>query len=208
MKHLVILLTIGLLTCGSMNAQEQKPKSSRFYLTFSGGIGYAYIKNDNEPDYNLSSNGGELLLTYKVNEKHGIASGLGITEMSGNGFNSLGSFYHKRSLVKLPILYIYERKISDNIKMIGNFGFYAQNIANDEYQFLNDTKENIYKDWSFGCQLGLGVAFKISNHTNIGLNYNSQSDLSKVKAQQNKGIEDKQIMKNLSYISFLLMVDL
>lgn len=208
MKHLSIWLIVVLLTSGVMSAQEQQPKPSKFYLTFLGGIGYANIKNDKEPDYNLSSNGGEILLNYRINNRYAMATGVGLIEMSGNGFNSLGNFYHKRGLVKLPVLLTTERKIADNIKMIGNFGFYAQNIVQDEYQFLNESKENVYKDWSWGCQLGLGVAFKMNNHLSAGFNYTSQSDLSKIKTQPNKGITDQQIMKNLSYFSLVVMLDL
>ena len=168
-----ILLFICFLTISLIQAQEKK--ESKFNIIAYGGIGYAIVKNDNEPNYNLNSNSGDILLNYRINQKFGIASGVGLIELSGNGFNSLGNFYHERTMLKIPLLATMDYKISEKIKMIGNFGFYTQNITTDEYRFLNNSQKNVYEGWNFGTQLGLGFVFNMFYNLSCGLNYSGLS---------------------------------
>ena len=192
-----------------IQAQEKKEeKVSKFNIIAYGGIGYAIVKNDNEPNYNLNSNSGDILLNYRINQKFGVATGIGIAELSGNGFNSLGNFYHERTTLKIPLLATLDYKISEKIKMIGNFGFYTQNITTDEYRFLNVSQKDVYEGWNFGSQLGLGFVFKLFDNFSAGVNYSGQSDFSKFKSTNNSGINDKQKLKNLNSIGVVLMVDL
>lgn len=204
------LLFICFLTfINQIQAQEKKEeKVSKFNIIAYGGIGYAIVKNDNEPNYNLNSNSGDILLNYKINQKFGVATGIGIAELSGNGFNSLGNFYHERTTLKIPLLATLDYKISEKIKMIGNFGFYTQNITTDEYRFLNVSQKDVYEGWNFGSQLGLGFVFKLFDNFSAGVNYSGQSDFSKFKSTNNSGINDKQKLKNLNSIGVVLMVDL
>ena len=201
-----ILLFICFLTISLIQAQEKK--ESKFNIIAYGGIGYAIVKNDNEPNYNLNSNSGDILLNYRINQKFGIASGVGLIELSGTGFNSLGNFYHERTMLKIPLLATMDYKISEKIKMIGNFGFYTQNITTDEYRFLNNSQKNVYEGWNFGTQLGLGFVFKMFDNFSAGINYSGQSDFSKFKTNNNLGINDKQKLKNLNSIGIILMIDL
>ena len=204
------LLFICFLTfINQIQAQEKKEeKVSKFNIIAYGGIGYAIVKNDNEPNYNLNSNSGDILLNYRINQKFGVATGIGIAELSGNGFNSLGNFYHERTTLKIPLLATLDYKISEKIKMIGNFGFYTQNITTDEYRFLNVQQKDVYEGWNFGSQLGLGFVFKLFDNFSAGVNYSGQSDFSKFKSTNNSGINDKQKLKNLNSIGVVLMVDL
>ena len=201
-----ILLFICFLTISLIQAQEKK--ESKFNIIAYGGIGYAIVKNDNEPNYNLNSNSGDILLNYRINQKFGVATGIGIAELSGNGFNSLGNFYHERTMLKIPLLATMDYKISEKIKMIGNFGFYTQNITTDEYRFLNNSQKNVYEGWNFGTQLGLGFVFKMFDNFSAGINYSGQSDFSKFKTNNNLEINDKQKLKNLNSIGIILMIDL
>ena len=192
-----------------LQAQEKnEEKESKFNIIAYGGIGYAIIKNDNEPSYNLNSNSGDILLNYRINQKFGVATGIGITELSGNGFNSLGNFYHERTTIKIPLLATLDYKISEKIKMIGNFGFYTQNIITDEYRFLNISQKDVYEGWNLGSQLSLGFVFKMFDNFSAGVNYSGQSDFSKFKSNNNSGINDKQKLKNLNSIGVVLMIDL
>ena len=204
------LLFICFLTfINQIQAQEKKEeKVSKFNIIAYGGIGYAIVKNNNEPNYNLNSNSGDILLNYRINQKFGVATGIGIAELSGNGFNSLGNFYHERTTLKIPLLATLDYKISEKIKMIGNFGFYTQNITTDEYRFLNVSQKDVYEGWNFGSQLGLGFVFKLFDNFSAGVNYSGQSDFSKFKSTNNSGINDKQKLKNLNSIGVVLMVDL
>lgn len=58
-----------------IQAQEKnEEKESKFNIIGYGGIGYAIVKNDNEPSYNLNSNSGDILLNYRINQKFGVAA--------------------------------------------------------------------------------------------------------------------------------------
>jgi opacity protein-like surface antigen len=182
------LLFICFLTfISQIQAQEKNEENeSKFTIIAYGGIGYAIVKNDNEPSYNLNSNSGDILLNYRINQKFGVATGIGIAELSGNGFNSLGNFYHERTTLKIPLLATLDYKISEKIKMIGNFGFYTQNMTTDEYRFMNISQKDVYEGWNFGSQLGLGFVFKMFDNFSTGINYSGQSDFSKFKSNRAK----------------------
>lgn len=162
--------------------------------------------SNNEPNYIINCFGGEFLLNFKIDENDGIASGIGIYNFSGNGFNSIGNFYHKRSLLKIPLLYNFNSNISSNIKINMNIGVYVQAIITDEYRFINNTQEYIYKGCSFGSQIGLGFLYSIFDKYNIGLNFNTQTDFSKFKTVNSAIIIDKQKIKFLNSVGIILVI--
>jgi opacity protein-like surface antigen len=205
-KSNYILLFTLFLTFSLVQAQEEK--ESKFNIIVYGGIGYGIVENDNEPNYNLNSNALEILVNYNINKKFGIATGIGLNELSGNGFNSIGNFYHERTLLKIPLLFTMGSNVTENLKLFTNFGFFGQNIINDEYRFLNETQKDIYKGWNFGAQFGFGFAFEMFDNYSIGINYNAQSDLSKFGSNNNAGINDKQKFTNLNSVGILFMIDL
>lgn len=167
-----------------MKAQEEK--ESKFNLTGYGGIGYGIVENDNEPNYNLNNSIGEFHLNYNINKKFGIATGIGLNELSGNGFNSVGNFFHERSLLKIPLLFTMGYKLSEKFGFFSNLGFYGQNIIKDEYRFLNNTQKDVYEGWNFGAQLGVGFVFEMFDNLSAGINYNVQSDFSKFRSNNCK----------------------
>ena len=187
--------------------QSQEEKESKFNIITYAGIGYSIVQNDNQPNYNLNSNGGDFLLNYRINKKFGIATGIGLNELSGNGFNSNGNFYHERTLIKIPLIATMDYNVYDKFSVIANFGFYAQNIAKDEYQFLNSTQKNIFKGWNFGTQIGLGFVFEVFDNFNFGINYIGQIDLSKFKTTNNQTINDEQLT-NLNTVGIIVVIDL
>jgi opacity protein-like surface antigen len=205
-KSNYILLFTLFLTFSLIQAQEEK--ESKFNIIVYGGIGYGIVENDNEPNYNLNSNTLETLVNYNINKKFGIATGIGLNELSGNGFNSIGNFYHERTLLKIPLLFTTSSNVTENLRLFANFGFFGQNIINDEYRFLNETQKDIYNGWNFGAQFGFGFAFEMFDNCSIGINYNAQSDLSKFGSNNNAGINDKQKFTNLNSVGILFMIDL
>lgn len=205
-KSNYILLFTLFLTFSLVQAQEEK--ESKFNIIVYGGIGYGIVENDNEPNYNLNSNALEILVNYNINKKFGIATGIGLNELSGNGFNSIGNFYHERTLLKIPLLFTTSSNVTENLRLFANFGFFGQNIINDEYRFLNETQKDVYNGWNFGAQFGFGFAFEMFDNYSIGINYNAQSDLSKFESNNNAGINDKQKFTNLNSVGILFMIDL
>lgn len=202
-----ILLFSFFLTFNLIQAQDEV-KESKFNIIGYGGIGYGIVENDSEPNYNLNSNSGEILLNYNLNQKFGIATGIGLNKLSGNGFNSIGNFHHERSLLKIPLLFTLNSKISDDFKIFANLGFFGQSIIKDEYQFINNTQKDIYEGWNFGAQIGLGFLYEIFDNFYAGINYNGQSDFSKFETNSNVGMNDEQKMKNLNSIGVILIIEL
>ena len=149
-----ILLLICFLTTSAAVSQEEK--QSKFNIIANGGIvGHGIIESDSEPNYSLNGSAANILLNYKITKIFGIATGIGLNSLSGDGFNSMGNFYHERTLLKVPLLATIDYNVSEKFSMISNFGFYTQNIAEDEYRFLNSTQHNVYDGWNFGTQVGL-----------------------------------------------------
>jgi hypothetical protein len=188
--------------------QAQDEKESKFNIIGYGGIGYGIVENDNEPNYNLNTNNAAFLLNYKISQAFGIATGIGLNELSGDGFNSVGHFYQERTLIKIPLLLTMSSKMSENFTLFANFGFYGQNIVKDDYRYINSTQKNIYDGWNFGAQLGLGFVFKMFDNFSAGINYIGQSDFSKFESNNNQGINDRQKMKNLNSLGVILMIEL
>lgn len=201
------LLFICFLAFNLIQAQNEE-KESKFNIIGYGGIGYGIVENDNQPNYNLNSNSGEFLLNYNIGQKLGIATGIGLNELTGNGFNSVGNFYHKRTLIKIPLLAIINHNVSDKFRVITNFGFFGQHIVKDEYQFLNSIQKDIYDGWNFGAQLGIGFVFEFFDNFSVGVNYNGLSDFSKFETNNNQIINDKQKIKNLNTIGMMLLLKL
>lgn len=209
MKKITSLLSCFLfLAINLLQAQEKEEETSKFNIIGYGGIGYGIVENNHQPNYNLNSNNGEILLNYKLNQKFGVATGIGFNELSGNGFNSAGNFYHERSLLKIPALVTLNAKIAKNIKIVGNLGFYTQTIIKDEYRFLNNTQKDIYEGWNFGAQIGLGFLYELFDNFYAGINLNSQSDFNKFKTAKNAVINDKQKIKSQNSIGIMFFVNL
>lgn len=201
-----VLAFVFILGFTFMKAQDIK--SSKFNIIAFGGIGYVIVKNEKQPNYNLNANSAEILLNYRINQKFGIATGIGMNELSGSGFNSSGNFYNEKTLLKIPLLATMDYKISENLKMIGNFGIYSQTSIKEEYLFLSNSQKDVFKGWNFGTQLGLGFVFKIYDGFNAGINYSVQSDLSNLKSNNDSGLNDKQALKNMNSVGIILSVDL
>lgn len=204
-----VLLSFALFSYSFSIAQEETPeeKKSKFGIIAYGGIGYGVVENDNQPNYNLNSNSGEILLNYKFHENFGIAAGVGYNELSGNGFNAVGNFYHKRDLLKIPVLGTLNYPITDKIKVIGNFGFFTQHIIRDEFSYLNNVENDVFEGWNFGMQLGLGFAFEIAEGFYGGINFNGQSDFNKFQTSSNATFNDEQRLVNLNTIGVLVSMD-
>ncbi|MBB4119254.1 long-subunit fatty acid transport protein [Mesonia hippocampi] len=208
MKKITFLLSCFLFLAINLLQAQEKEETSKFNIIGYGGIGYGIVENNNQPNYNLNSNNGEILLNYKLNQKFGVATGIGFNELSGNGFNSAGNFYHERSLLKIPALVTLNAKIAENIKIVGNLGFYTQTIIKDEYRFLNNTQKDIYEGWNFGAQIGLGFLYELFDNFYAGINLNSQSDFNKFKTAKNAVINDKQKIKSQNSIGIMFFVNL
>lgn len=196
-----ILLIIFFLTINLIQAQEEK--ESKFNIIAYAGVGYGILENNNEQNYYTNSNNADILLNYKLNQKFGIATGVGMNELSGNGHNSIGAFSHERRLIKIPFLATMDYSISDNFKALTNLGVYGQYIAKDEYLFINKLQKDMHDDWNYGLQLGLGFVFEILNKFSVGVNYCGQYDF----FSKFETIYKQKKMKNLNSFGFILLIE-
>lgn len=189
-------------------AQAQEENPSKWYITGYGGIGYGNVVNDIEPNYDLNGSMGELLLNYRLNKKLGLATGIGYSILTGNGFNSIGNFYHERSTLKIPVLLSLQTELTEYLSVVGNFGFYGQVITRDKYQFLNSTQQDNFEGWNGGMQISFGFALKVTEQLSAGISFSGQSDLNTFEPDTDGAINDLQKIRNLSSVGLLFIMEL
>lgn len=207
MKTSTLLLTLGfILYVIVLQAQETNP--AKFNIVAYGGIGYTKVINDDAPNYDLNVNTGDLLLSYNAWKTIGIATGLGYSELSGNGFNTNGNFYQERTVIKIPLLLTLNKDITEHLIMTGNFGFYGQTIVKDEFQYIDSIEKDVYEGFNFGMQLGLGIGYRFDERVGFGINFNSQSDFSSFKTSNNATFKNEQKHKNLTSIGIFATIKL
>jgi len=202
-----ILAGILLFSISFVQAQEEN-QTSKFSIYAYGGIGYTQVKNDNEPDYDLNVNTGEVLLNYQAWDKIGLATGIGYSVLSGGGFNSNGNFYQERTLIKIPVLFTINQTIAENLIMTANFGLYGQTIIKDEFQYLNRTDKDVYEGFNFGAQLGLGIGYQFDERLGFGINFNGQSDFNSFETTSNSNLNDEQRHKSFTSLGIFATIKL
>lgn len=137
-----------------------------------------------------------------------MATGVGVNQLSGNSFDTIGYFHHERILLKIPLLAVLEYNISDNFRVAPSFGFYAQTILKDQYEYLNNSQKNNYNGWNYGAQLEFGLAYRVSNRFSVGFNYGLQFDLSKFKINPDLETDNKQKLGKLNALGIILIIEL
>jgi len=187
--------------------QSQENDYSKFRVLMLSGIGNSIVENDNEVNYVLNTNNAEILLNYKFSKSYGVASGVGINELRGNGFNSLGNFFHERNQLKIPVVLTGDYDVLDKMKVVFTLGVYAQTILKDEFSFVDFKAKNVYEGWNFGTQISFGFLFEVFENFSIGLNYLGQSDFSKLETKENAPFSEKQKIVNLNAVGLTLLFE-
>jgi hypothetical protein len=210
MKYfLSTILCLSTIFCFSQNTQQtilDGDSYSTFRILVQGGIGYGKIENETAPNYNLNLDYFEALINYRFSEQYGIATGVGINEFSGNGFNAFGNFYHEREELKIPLLATADYNVNEKIRAIVGLGLYGKTNLTDDYRFLNNVVKDVYEDWNFGFQGNFSVLFMLTPNYSFGLNFNFQNDFSKIKANPGQPISGEQRMENVSALGIMIMM--
>lgn len=206
MGNLKTLLLIALLF-SSIKIFSQEDNPSKFKMIFNYGFGLGKIENNVEPDYNINSNSIELLFSYNAFKYVGFTTGIGYNKLSGNGFNMNGNFFHQQSAITIPLLYTLKSNLPNNSIMVFSTGICALNVFNDDYIYLNNTQKDIYKDWSYGFQVGLSLYHNISQTLSIGIAYNSLSDFSAI-ASKNQQVVNQQKIANINSVGISILHNL
>ncbi len=208
-KFICVYLLILAFTINFVNAQEEdkETKESNFEIIARAGIGYGIMGNDVEPNYNLNVGTGEILINYKFWKEYSIATGIAYNELSGNGFNSEGNFFHERSMLKIPLLLGINTKLGKEFRTYFTFGVYARYITKDKYHFLSKNIDNVYDGWNFGAQVGLSFIYQLYDTLGLGVNFNFQSDFSQLKSNS-QIVNDEQKIKNLNTVGLMVIFGL
>lgn len=184
-------------------AQDENNSFDKYNISITTGIGYGKVENKNQPNYDLNANIGELLFTYNFSETLGLASGLGYLQLSGNGFNSIGNFYHERDLIKIPLLLKANKNLGGKFNIYALIGFYGQTIVNEEYRYLTSVEKDIFGGWSFGFQGNFAFEYQLDNTWSMGVNIATQSDFNKLKTESDASFNDEQAITTLNTIGLL-----
>ncbi|PKR80285.1 hypothetical protein CW751_10555 [Brumimicrobium salinarum] len=185
-------------------------KSYDFNILAHGNFGFGTVNNKLDPNYNVNINNTDLFLKYRITYRLGLATGIGINRISGNGFKAKDYFFHERITLKLPISIILDYTITDHFSVVPNIGIYAQNILKDRFQLESSTIKNVYSGWNMGAQLGIGLTYKINRTYQIGLNYALQQDFTffQPNGNQNFNTSNKQLIGSINMIGLLMVITL
>lgn len=182
--------------------------TSKFSFVTYGGIGYAVVDNDNQPNYNLNASTADFLLNYNIANRFGIATGIGIDRLTGTGFGSGGNFYHERGTLRIPLLLSTNYNLSPKVRLVANIGLYARTIIRDEYSFINGDADDLYEGWNFGLQTAIGLSYNFNHKTSLGIMFSTQGDFSRVESDANTGFNDEQKITGLNTIGLLFTINL
>lgn len=202
-KSILLGFLFSVFVLSFNHAQEDGSNFDRFNLSLSTGIGYGQVKNENQPNYNLNANVGEALLTYHFNKNFGLSAGVGWLQLSGDGFNTNGNFYHERDLLKFPLMIRSNKYIADKFNLSISAGFYGQTIINEEFTYLTAVEEDVYGGWSFGFQGFFGFEYEVSDNWSVGINVSTQSDFTKLKTENDASFKNEQSIETLNTIGLL-----
>jgi opacity protein-like surface antigen len=209
----LLVLTFSFITLNAQNdydTQENPESDSRFSFMTYAGIGYAVADGKWQPNYNLDANIGEFLVQYRIGKHYGISTGIGLIELTGNGFYyTHGPFYHERASLKFPLLFSVNYKVVPKVRLLANVGPYGQIIYRDEFIFFNGGNVNdIYSGWSFGLQFGVGMSYHISSKMSLGVMFNSQGDFNRLSIDTSKKIfADPQRISRINTLGLVFTIN-
>ena len=214
----ITLLFTFLFSFHFLTAQDQKDKTyndyqlsdSKFSIIGYGGVGYAVVDNDNQPNYNLDASTFDILLNYRIGKRYGIATGIGFNQLTGTGFNNAGqNFYHERGTLKIPLLLSGNYNIAPKVRLVANIGFYAQTIIKDDFSFAgNTTVGDIYEGWNFGLQSGIGMSYNFNEKFSLGLMFNTQGDFNRFDTASDVNLNNNQKIKSINTAGLLFTFNL
>ncbi|MEM6721585.1 MAG: outer membrane beta-barrel protein [Bacteroidota bacterium] len=219
MKHfnlgLLLLFILSFTTLQAQNDTNDKVYSdlgsdSKFSIVTYGGVGYAMIDNNAQPDYNLNASTADILLHYTIGTRWGIATGIGFNQLSGNGFDNVdNNFYHERTTLKIPLLLSGNYNLSPKVRLVANIGFYAQTIVRDDFEFAGGTTiSDVYEGWNFGLQSGIGLSYNFNQKLSLGIMFNTQGDFNRFDTASDVNINNSQRTRSVNTVGLLFTFNL
>lgn len=205
MKKLLLTTSLLLFTVVSFAQNTKETKESKLEFIATGKLGWAKINQSGFVSLNANSNAGDLLLSYKLGKNWGLSSGVSLMELNANLTLNGATASLQNSYLQIPLKiggdYVMFNMDQSNSKVFFNVGagFYASTLLKSELETLtgNSTTKNL--GWNYGIVFNTGVKFLISDKTSIGIGFEGQGDLSKMKKD---GLEQKVEQINSIYFSF------
>lgn len=164
-KTLICFILLYSISVISLQAQEKKDLKISAMVFY--GLGFGISENSNAPNYNFRTTNFDVLVNFDFGKIIGLATGIGFNKLSGNGFNPVGNFYHKRSIMRIPLLMSLTYPITEDFDFYANGGFFYERIMDDEFQFISTTEKDIYTGSGLGAQIQAGLMFKLPNELDL-----------------------------------------
>ncbi|MDF1695425.1 MAG: hypothetical protein P1U56_06320 [Saprospiraceae bacterium] len=161
-KYPCLLVLLCSLSFHSIQAQEKQ--DFRLDVMAMYGLGFGVADNSNEPDYNFRTQEFNALLNFDFGKLFGFGTGMGFSRLSGNGFNSNGDFFHRRTSLRIPVLLTMIHPFTEHFEFYANGGFFWEQIRKDEFQYLSTTVEDVYEGSGIGAQFQIGLLINLPDH--------------------------------------------
>jgi outer membrane protein W len=135
----------------------------------------------------------------------GLSSGVSFMELNTNLTQNGATASLQNSYLQIPLKiggdYVIFNMDQSNSKIFLNVGagFYASTLLKSELQTISGSTTTKNLGWNYGIVFNTGVKFLISDKTSIGIGFEGQGDISKMKKD---GVERKVEQLNSIYFSF------
>ncbi len=189
MKKNVITLLLA-LTSTFVFAQETESQSD-FGIQAVAKIGFGTLDSSNMVKLHGNVNAGDLLFSYRFPNQISLSAGVGTLQFTANGATAGETFSLDQTYLRIPVYFnyslsIFEQQFDDKIQAYTGIGIYANTLLKEEYKTINSSATNKNQGWNTGVGLQLGMKFSASKNLNLGVGFESQSDLSDMEKNKAK----------------------
>jgi hypothetical protein len=199
------LSLLFVVTSGVIFAQTKTSiyaKSNDLEIVIVPKIGFATYKEKGYVPLNGFVNGGDVLVSIKMNKKINLVTGVGYFEFDGNrntnmlNSNLQNSYFHIPLTLKSDIAIFKDKSHNENIFFELGFGLYANSLFRQKIETIDYSYNSKNVGWDFGFSTQLGMKFIMSEVFNLGIGFESQNDFTTIN-HNNENIEGQNTV-NLS----------
>ena len=206
MKNHFLSILFLISACSVFSQTQNKTEgvqSNNLEFNVIAKLGFAKINETGNVPLNGFINGGDVLIAIRIHKRLNFSTGLGYFEFDGNRDLSGNTSSLKNSYLHIPVNLNSDVNLFKNeqgnqkIFLTAGLGFYGNSLLNQETETIlnNSSEKNL--GWNFGFSSHFGVKFILSDIFNLGIGYESQSDITKM---QKNNIDRK--IENSNTINF------
>ncbi|AOW08557.1 hypothetical protein EM308_03045 [Flavobacterium gilvum] len=177
-------------------------KSNNLELTIVPKMGFATFKESGNVPLNGFVNGGDVLLSFKMNRKFNLSTGLGFLEFDGNKTIEGNTTSLKNSYLHIPLHLKTDFVITkDDTQNRTTFlelgvGLYSNYLFKQEMVTVDNVFVDKNGNWNFGISGHLGIKFILAEDFNLGIGFETESDFTKINSN-NKEMENQNMICSL-----------